>query len=114
MDRQSVLHAYVKKMIDVGPPLAIVLFGSQARGEATEDSDFDFCVIERDAAMQADPKGRRMVYWRALRPRTVPVDVVVYAQSEFIGNYGEGWSVVRDIVGEGVWLYGSPRSAGLN
>ena len=114
MDRQRVLEAYVKQMIAVGPPVAIVLFGSQARGEATEDSDFDFCVIERDATMRIDPKSRRMAYWRAVRPRIVPVDLLVYAQSQFVSRYGDGWSVVRDIVGEGVWLYGSPRSAGLN
>lgn len=111
--RDAVLRDYLAKLIVVGPPVAIVLFGSQATGQAGPDSDFDFCVIEHDLAMEVNPPARRDRYWRALRPRTAPVDLLVYAQSEFARAYHDGWSVPQEIVQKGIWLYGSPRSVGI-
>lgn len=55
-------------------PEKIILFGSYARGEAREDSDLDFLVIE------ANPidRYREMVRLRrALSPMRIPVDIVV-------------------------------------
>lgn len=62
-------------------PLAeqIVMFGSQARGDADEGSDVDFLVIERSV----DNRAQEMVRLRrALRPLRVPADVLVYSRDE--------------------------------
>ncbi len=57
----------------------IVLFGSQVRGDAREDSDLDFLVIEPEVADRA----REMVRLRrALRPLRVAADVLVYSRDE--------------------------------
>jgi uncharacterized protein len=56
-----------------------VLFGSRARGDAREDSDLDFLVIEE----HLDSKLGEMVRLRdALPPLGVPVDVVVVSEEE--------------------------------
>jgi predicted nucleotidyltransferase len=56
-----------------------VLFGSRARGDAREDSDLDFLVIEE----HLDSKLSEMVRLRdALPPLAVPVDVVVVSEEE--------------------------------
>jgi predicted nucleotidyltransferase len=62
-----------------GSPARVVLFGSRARGDAQENSDLDFLVIEA----QVDSKLREMVRLRdALPPLGVPVDVVVVSEDE--------------------------------
>ena len=60
-------------------PARVVLFGSRARGDAHEDSDLDFLVIEE----RVENKLREMVSLRdALPPLGVPVDVVVVSEEE--------------------------------
>lgn len=55
-------------------PARVVLFGSYARGDATEDSDLDFLVIERKVNGRASEAARLR---DALPPLSVPVDVLV-------------------------------------
>lgn len=57
----------------------ILLFGSYARGQAHEESDLDFLVIEP----AVENRAREMVRLRrALRPLRVPADVLVYSREE--------------------------------
>jgi predicted nucleotidyltransferase len=37
-------------LVQAAPPKRIILFGSQARGDAAEDSDFDVMVVEEHPA----------------------------------------------------------------
>lgn len=57
----------------------IVLFGSYARGDATEDSDLDFLVIEDEVV---DRPGEMVRLRRLLRPLRVPADILVYSTEE--------------------------------
>ncbi len=57
----------------------IVLFGSQARGDAGPDSDVDFLVIEPVIENRAQEMVRLR---RALRALRVPADVLVYTREE--------------------------------
>jgi predicted nucleotidyltransferase len=57
----------------------IVLFGSHARGDAREDSDYDFLVIEPEVSNRANEMVRLR---RALRPLRMAADVLVYTREE--------------------------------
>ncbi len=63
----------------------IVLFGSQARGDADAGSDLDFLVIEPEVENRAQEMVRLR---RALRPLRVPVDVLVYSRDE-VNRWGQ-------------------------
>ena len=49
MDRATILNDYIQKIVAAGQPQAIVLFGSEANFAATDESDFDFLIIEQSA-----------------------------------------------------------------
>ena len=55
-------------------PAQVFLFGSHARGDATDDSDLDFLVVEQGVQPSA---GEMMRLRDALPPLGVPVDVIV-------------------------------------
>ena len=86
-------------------PERIILFGSRARGEADEYSDYDLIVIKHTDRSFLD-RLRDMVPY--LRQITRPADILVYTPEEFerMGAAGLGW-IVRQ---EGVTLYERPPS----
>lgn len=85
--REQILQRYVRQILDVGQPQAIVLFGSSARGEATGDSDFDLLVVEDT---RLPPTKRALPYRLALQPRDVPVDLRVRTPAEIKRAVSEG------------------------
>jgi predicted nucleotidyltransferase len=79
MISQELLQAAIHTLAADGAPRRIVLFGSYARGDATEDSDLDLLVIEDEVADRAQEMVRLR---RLLRPLRVPADVLVYSADE--------------------------------
>lgn len=62
------------------PGAMIILFGSHARGNAREESDLDFLVVEPEVRERRE----EMVRLRdVLRPLKVPVDVLVVSRKTF-------------------------------
>jgi predicted nucleotidyltransferase len=58
----------------------VILFGSQARSGATDQSDADFLVIEPDLR---DRHAEMVRLRQLLRPLRIPVDVLVVSRSVF-------------------------------
>ncbi len=80
----------------------VILFGSYARGEAQENSDLDFLVIEPELK----DKFQEMVRLRqVLRPLRIPVDVLVCSQSEIEQQQYSCSSAVYWALREGKVLY---------
>ena len=70
----------VRILVDAVNPIKVILFGSYARGDASDDSDLDLLVIEREVVN----KRAEMVRLRnLLRPLRIPVEVIVVSQDEF-------------------------------
>lgn len=64
-----------RALIDAAPaPAKVILFGSRARGDAGEGSDFDFLVIEEEVENRLTEAVRLR---RALGDFKAPVDVIV-------------------------------------
>ncbi|GJL54453.1 MAG: nucleotidyltransferase [Nitrospirales bacterium] len=75
---ERILQA-VKTLAEGANSSKIILFGSYARGDATQDSDLDFLVIEPEVVH----KRNEMVRLRKLlRPMRIPVDVLVASEQE--------------------------------
>jgi len=82
----------------------IYLFGSRARDEADEDSDYDFLVVVRDSPL---PRYKReQEAFRALCGIGVSKDVVVFTREEFERGLAVVSSLPATVAREGRLLYG--------
>jgi predicted nucleotidyltransferase len=79
MISQQTIDDAVQRLIAAAHPAKVILFGSYARGEASDDSDLDFLVIVPNLANKHEEMVRLR---RALRPLRIPVDVLVASKAE--------------------------------
>jgi predicted nucleotidyltransferase len=83
-------------------PRYIILFGSQARGEGSEDSDFDVMVVEPEIAN----RGEEMVrLGRLLRSLDIAVDLLVVGAEKFEYWRDTPGNVYFEAASEGKILY---------
>jgi predicted nucleotidyltransferase len=61
-------------------PVRVIVFGSYGRGDATEDSDLDLLVVEREVV---DRGTEYLRIHEAVGRLGVGVDVLVYSEHEF-------------------------------
>ena len=79
MTHQEAINLAVQRLVASAHPTKVILFGSYARGQATEDSDLDLLVVERNVAS----KLHEMVRLReAVGSIGIPVDILVYSEQE--------------------------------
>jgi len=91
-----------KKIADEYKPEKIILFGSAATGEVTEDSDVDLFVIKEtnERGVKRDQKVLGL-----LQDRKVPLDVMVYTPYEVEWRSKGGDPFILDVLEEGKVLY---------
>ena len=75
----TTLRAAIETLAADSKARRIVLFGSYARGDASDQSDVDLLVIEDEVVDRASEMVRLR---RLLRPLRIPVDVLVYSSDE--------------------------------
>ena len=76
---EDLLEKVVERILSVGTPLKIVLFGSQARGEPRPDSDLDLLIIEESGL----PRYKRAPRYLGILTGLFPAkDVVVWTPDE--------------------------------
>src|ERR1035437_1322211 len=77
---ETLLDEVVRRVLTVARPERIILFGSAATGQMTEDSDLDLLVVEPEPANTRD---RSVQIRRALGDVRYPVDVIVMSSARF-------------------------------
>lgn len=76
----EILEQIVERLIALTSPSKIILFGSNARGEAQPDSDLDLFVVKKDVTEHYDEALR---LGRALSDLILPIDLVVTSEAQF-------------------------------
>ncbi len=98
----QLLTEIVQRIVAVSDPQQIILFGSQTRGDADEQSDFDLLVVKDDVASTGAEAAR---IYRALAGISIPVDVVV-ARSDYVRRHTNlVGTIVRPALREGRIIY---------
>lgn len=92
LDVPTLIERMVKRIVKKFHPEQIILFGSQARGDASPDSDIDLLVV---MPVEGSVCEKRLDIRQALHDIPIPIDVVVTPPEEF------AWR--KDIVGTIEW-----------
>jgi predicted nucleotidyltransferase len=79
MISEKTIQQAVERLVAAANPSKVILFGSYARGDATEDSDLDLMVIEQEVQNAGDEMIR---LHRAVGDVGIGVDVLVYSDKE--------------------------------
>ena len=90
-------------------PDTIILFGSRARGDAREDSDFDICVLKKGIS----GPGRRTIartLYRALYGVGAPVELIVDTPAMLRKHKDNPHLIYREIARDGKIIYEKPRA----
>jgi predicted nucleotidyltransferase len=77
---ETLLKEVVRRVLTVARPDRIILFGSAATGEMTQDSDIDLLVVEPEPANARD---QSVKIRRALGDVQYPVDIIVMSSERF-------------------------------
>lgn len=99
---QTKLGEMVRRIVERFDPERIILFGSHARGEATEDSDVDLLVVLKDIASKRD---KAIEIRGALFGLGVAKDVVVVGAEELERKRDLVGTIVYPALREGRLLY---------
>ena len=95
----------IEKLVEAFHPDRIYVFGSQARGTATPDSDVDLMVIVPDSDQ---PSYRRaQAAYEAVGDHVLPLDLLVWTQQEFDERLPAAASLPATVAREGRLLHAS-------
>jgi len=96
---------FIERMGEKEQPLALILFGSLARGDYHEGSDADFCVVLPEAPRSFFAGYDRIVLYD---PSGV-VQPFVYGPNQFRQMVRHANGLVLDVMADGVFLAGDER-----
>jgi len=104
-DISEALQDIVRKLVEGYSPQKVILFGSHARGDASEDSDIDLLIIKDT---EKPPAERWQAVKRLLRERgrRIPVSPLVYTSEEIAHRIAMKDFFIMEILEKGIVLYG--------
>ena len=106
IDIEAPLQEAVHRILSVSAPNRIILFGSQARGDADAGSDIDLMVIEPTVESPAQEAAR---LYRAVGWVGMGVDILVYSEPEFALRSTVPGTVLHQALTEGRVVYDNSR-----
>lgn len=104
-ERDEKLQILLDRIVPALEPEAVYLFGSRARGDFDEDSDYDLLVIVPDDA----PKERRSIrYAYASKIGTgIPADIIPCTRSNYEASKDVVGTLSHEVERHGLRVYGA-------
>lgn len=101
---ESVLNELIGKLKENYDPLKVILFGSHAYGEPTDDSDIDLFIVKNTDRRRSDRfvDVKRILYNSNIR---VSISPLVYTKEELEERVKIGDDFILEILQKGVVLY---------
>lgn len=105
----ELINYIVRKIVTAVSPVKIILFGSQASGQETDESDLDLLIIHNSPT--SNRKVRQQID-KLLSGRRFGVDLVVRRPQEVVQNVEDNNPFyTQNILTEGVVLYERSRES---
>src|SRR5262245_56834707 len=105
MTVQAAIDRMVNRIVARFRPEQVILFGSQARGDAGPDSDVDLLVV---MDFEGSPRDKRLEIRHALRDGLIRLDIVVTTPERFACRKDVVGTIEWPAAREGKVLYGRP------
>jgi len=86
------------------PNSIIFLFGSRARLDFTEDSDFDLLIITKEEYNMEQKREFKAKIRRLLALKKIPIDILIYSNNEFEIKKEITGHIVKQAFKEGIKL----------
>lgn len=102
MSEPDFLEQGLRIILQHSQPQKIILFGSRARGQASQDSDYDVFILLPDGS---DPRETEMNIRLALMSPDASWDILLCTETEYRKRKSEGWTIIGEIEREGRLMY---------
>lgn len=102
MSTNEAVAKLAQRIVERFQPERLILFGSHARGDAREDSDFDLLIV----SPSEEPRWQRTVpVYRALAGLGIPKEIVWWTPEEIAEWRGVKAHFINTVLREGKVLY---------
>lgn len=97
------LEKILNKILEIVTPEKVILFGSRAKGEANQDSDYDILIVKSGLT---DKRGLSKKLYRNMLGTNASVDILIEVP-EIIEKYKDSVGYIyKKILQEGKIIYG--------
>lgn len=86
------------------PDSRILLFGSRARNENTEDSDYDFLIITKNTIETQEKRNYKSILRKLLAKHKIPADILIQSEDEVKKKKRITGHIINSILTEGIYL----------
>jgi predicted nucleotidyltransferase len=86
------------------PDSSIFLFGSRARHDFSEDSDYDLMVVTENVHKNKELRLLKAMIRRKLAQNRIPADIIIQSKAELESNKKVTGHIVRQVLKEGIPL----------
>jgi len=106
MISQEKINEVINRIVKNINPEEIILFGSYASGNPSEDSDLDILII-KEMRMPRYKRSRQVK--KHLRGMKIPIDVIVYTKKEIKKWENTETAFINQAIKQGKILYGQTQ-----
>ena len=105
IENDAALRDLVAKIVERADPVAVYLFGSRARGDHDEDSDYDVMIVVDDSWPPERANVREA--FKLVEGRSVPVDALLVRRARFEEEKHLVGTMSHEVACDGRLLHGS-------